>query len=87
MFKEILDRKFKKKTIIKKKHIFTDAMGSRPNLPDYFAFDKSYENILSIFYACTDEDPEKRPSAEKLVEILGLGTTTEESRKENAPDN
>ena len=74
-----------KKIIIK--NIFTDAMGSRPNLPDYFAFDKSYENILSIFYACTDEDPEKRPSAEKLVEILGLGTTTQESTKENAPDN
>jgi len=66
---------------------YQDAMGSRPNLPDYFAFDKSYENILSIFYACTDEDPEKRPSAEKLVEILGLGTTTKESKKENAPDN
>ena len=31
----------------------------------YFIFD-----FTGIFYACTMEDPNKRPSARKLVEIL-----------------
>ena len=56
-------------------------MGSRPNLPDYFDFDESYETALGIFYACTDEDPEKRPSAKRLVELLS------DESNENTPDN
>ena len=61
---------------------YENSMGTRPNLPDYINFDESYENILGIFYACTDEDPDKRPSAKKLLEILD-----DESNEENAPDN
>ena len=56
-------------------------MGSRPNLPDYFDFGESYETALGIFYACTDEDPAKRPSAKKLVELLNAKSD------ENTPDN
>lgn len=49
---------------------YENAMGTRPNLPDYFEYDQTYEKILSIFYACTSEDPDQRPSAKKIVEIL-----------------
>jgi len=60
---------------------YQESMGSRPNLPDYFDFDESYETALGIFYACTDEDPKKRPSAKRLVELLCDETN------ENTPDN
>ena len=49
---------------------YDNAMGTRPELPDYFDFDESYEEILGIFYACTAEDPNVRPSAKKLIEII-----------------
>ena len=52
---------------------YDKAMGTRPNLPDYFDFDESYEKIMSIFYACTCEDPDQRPSPKKLVELLEDG--------------
>jgi hypothetical protein len=38
-------------------------------LPDYLdVLDDSYEPVLSLFYACTMEDPELRPTA-KLVSM------------------
>ena len=39
-------------------------------MPDYFDFDDSYNEIMSVFYACTSEDPKSRPSAKQIVEIL-----------------
>ena len=56
---------------------YEEAMGTRPQLPDYFDFDDTYEEILGIFYACTTEDPTKRPSAQILIDLL------EKSAKEN----
>lgn len=44
-------------------------IGTRPDLLD-IDYDSSYSNILGVFYSCTHEDPEMRPSAKKLVEIL-----------------
>jgi len=51
---------------------YDEAMGTRPELPDYLDIegDEDYDEVLGIFYACTMEDPNKRPSARKLVEIL-----------------
>ncbi|XP_059483263.1 lymphokine-activated killer T-cell-originated protein kinase [Neocloeon triangulifer] len=48
---------------------FYDRLGTRPDLPD-IEFDSSYNDILGIFYLCTEKDPESRPSAKRLVEIL-----------------
>lgn len=64
---------------------YEEAMGTRPELPCDFTYDESYESILSIFYACTSEDPEERPSAKKLVEILE--NFNKDSETENVPDN
>ncbi len=49
---------------------YDDAMGTRPELPNYFDYDDSYQTVLGIFYACTMEDPDKRPSAKQIVQVL-----------------
>ena len=48
-----------------------DSVGRRPDLPDYLdVLDDEYEPILSLFYACTMEKPEQRPSAKLIVENI-----------------
>ena len=47
-----------------------DIYGSRPQLPHDLPKDKDYDKILSIFYACTEEDPLKRPSAKTVLSSL-----------------
>lgn len=48
---------------------FLEKIGTRPDLPDE-ELDSSYETILGIFYSCTEQDPDKRPTAQQLVNIL-----------------
>ncbi|XP_065347319.1 lymphokine-activated killer T-cell-originated protein kinase [Cloeon dipterum] len=48
---------------------FYGKIGSRPDLPD-IQYDASFNDILGIFYSCTEHIPEKRPSAKRLVQIL-----------------
>ena len=49
--------------------VFREALGTRPPLPD-FEFDQSYSKVLEIFFAATHEDPDKRPSAGEILEML-----------------
>lgn len=46
--------------------------GSRPLFPDDILtkLTNDYDDILHIFHTCTEEDPEKRPSADKLEKIF-----------------
>lgn len=46
--------------------------GSRPLFPDDILtkLTEDYDDILHIFHICTDENPEKRPSADKLEKIF-----------------
>ena len=48
------------------------ALGTRPDLPEDILdeLDERYDDVLSIFYACTEEDPEKRPSAKMIIDSL-----------------
>jgi hypothetical protein len=46
------------------------AMGSRPEIPTHIALDESYNQVLSIFYACTSEDSKLRPSAKALIDLI-----------------
>jgi hypothetical protein len=40
-------------------------------LPDYLEdLDDEYEPVLSLFYACTMEDPQERPTAKLIVENI-----------------
>ncbi len=50
---------------------YEDALGSRPALPerlDWLGGDEEYRTVLSIFYACTEEDPDKRPKAKDVAQ-------------------
>ena len=49
---------------------FRAALGTRPPLPDSAKLDQSYRTILEIFFAATNEDPGKRPSAEDIINLL-----------------
>jgi PDZ-binding kinase len=52
---------------------YEDALGTRPELPDDISdLGAEYEKVLSLFYACTEENPDKRPSAKKILDILNL---------------
>ncbi|XP_034248765.1 lymphokine-activated killer T-cell-originated protein kinase [Thrips palmi] len=46
-----------------------NRIGTRPALPPV-DLDDGYNGIMEIFYCCTEEDPNSRPSAEMLVEWL-----------------
>ena len=49
---------------------FRAALGSRPPLPDHLELDSSYRKILEIFFAATNEDPQLRPSAKEILDLL-----------------
>ncbi|XP_075218233.1 lymphokine-activated killer T-cell-originated protein kinase homolog [Lycorma delicatula] len=43
--------------------------GKRPKL-NYTSFGKEYDLVLEIYNACTEQDPDKRPSAKNLINKL-----------------
>lgn len=50
---------------------YQESIGHRPELPDHLdVLDDEYEPVLSLFYACTMEDPELRPTAKLIVENI-----------------
>jgi len=49
---------------------FRAALGTRPPLPDSAKLDQSYRTVLEIFFAATNEDSDKRPSAEDIINLL-----------------
>jgi len=49
---------------------FRAALGTRPPLPDSVKLDQSFRTVLEIFFAATNEDPDKRPSAEEIIGLL-----------------
>ena len=60
--------------------LYRAALGTRPELPSDLELDEEdYAQVLSVFYASTEMDPDKRPSAEAVLRSL------DESSKESAP--
>jgi len=49
---------------------FRAALGTRPPLPDTSNLDQSYKTVLEIFFAATNENPDKRPSAEEILALV-----------------
>lgn len=45
-------------------------VGTRPTFPDNMELADDYNQILEVFFICTDEEPDNRPSAEDLVEMF-----------------
>ena len=60
--------------------LYRAALGTRPELPSDLGIEdeEEYEPVLSVFYATTEVDPDKRPSAEAVLRSL------EESSVESA---
>ena len=58
---------------------FRAALGTRPLLPDSFQFDQSYRGVLEIFFTATDEDPDQRPSAREILDIMAAYETGEDN--------
>ncbi|XP_045103635.1 lymphokine-activated killer T-cell-originated protein kinase homolog isoform X2 [Portunus trituberculatus] len=48
---------------------YLKALGTRPYLPD-IPLTEDYLQVLEIFYACTETEPDKRPTAAKILHIL-----------------
>jgi len=48
------------------------AAGQLPPLPPYIVLQPEYAQLVSIFRACTDYEPAKRPSALQLITMLEL---------------
>ncbi|XP_063697285.1 lymphokine-activated killer T-cell-originated protein kinase [Culicoides brevitarsis] len=44
----------------------TPLLGTRPPLPDYL-FGPEYNNILGLFFICTNQEPDERPSAKECI--------------------
>jgi PDZ-binding kinase len=44
--------------------------GIRPLFPHDMKLTKEYDDIMHVFYMCTEDDPEKRPDASKLESIF-----------------
>lgn len=49
---------------------FEALMGTRPPLPFVDELADDYNTLIEIFYVCTNESPEERPSAKCLVNAL-----------------
>lgn len=45
-------------------------VGTRPNFPEGMNLSSAYDDILQVFYVCTDENPESRPDAQNLETIF-----------------
>ncbi|XP_039269264.2 lymphokine-activated killer T-cell-originated protein kinase-like [Styela clava] len=57
--------------------IYPSFLGTRPHLPPT-DFGESYQDPIALFYVCTDENPDKRPSAKQIVSSLLSSTQMED---------
>ncbi|CAL1585194.1 unnamed protein product [Knipowitschia caucasica] len=48
---------------------YYERLGTRPAL-DAEALGAPYRRMVELFYVCTEEDPQKRPSASQIVQAL-----------------
>ena len=57
--------------------LYRAALGTRPELPSDLSIDdeEDYAPVLSVFYASTEMDPDKRPSAEAILRSLDKSET------------
>lgn len=49
---------------------FEALMGTRPPLPYVETLGNDYDTLIEIFYVCTNESPDKRPTAKCLANAL-----------------
>jgi len=57
---------------------FRAALGTRPPLPDTVELDLSYRKVLDIFFSTTTEEPNLRPSAREILDLVDSQAEEEE---------
>ena len=65
---------------------YSNALGKRPELPDSiqaYINVEEFEKVFALFYACTDEDPSKRPSAKQILDILDADEGSSDKAENN----
>ncbi len=59
----------------------TARVGCRPCLPleleDVYTADSSYDDCIAVYFTCTSEDPDERPSAQQLLDAFAIGNFAE----------
>lgn len=60
---------------------YYEKLGTRPAL-DFEALGSSYRRTVELFYLCTNEDPETRPSAAQIVQALETNSLLEKTPNE-----
>lgn len=60
---------------------YYERLGTRPPL-DTEALGSSYRRMVELFYVCTEEDPNKRPSAAQIVQALENNAPLEKTPSE-----
>ena len=57
------------------------GVGSRPCLPielnEVYMSDTGYNDCIAVYFTCTSEDPDERPSAEQLLHAFETGDMSE----------
>lgn len=66
---EVVDEETRLMLEMEREESFQKALGTRPALPNVVLEDE-YLPVLEIFYACTDPNPEKRPSAGQILHVI-----------------
>ena len=49
---------------------YLNALGTRPPLPSESMNNEDYMPVIGLFYCCTDENPDNRPSASTIIAAL-----------------
>lgn len=57
---------------------YYERLGTRPPL-DAKALGNEYQKMVELFYLCTEEDPDKRPSSAQIVQALESNTPLEKT--------
>ncbi|XP_042891500.1 lymphokine-activated killer T-cell-originated protein kinase-like [Penaeus japonicus] len=66
---EVVDEETRVVLEMEREDSFQKALGTRPALPDV-VLEEEYLPILELFYACTESDPERRPSAGQVLHVM-----------------
>ncbi|XP_068236094.1 lymphokine-activated killer T-cell-originated protein kinase-like isoform X2 [Palaemon carinicauda] len=62
---------------------YSKSLGTRPPIPDIDMSDDGYLTVVEIYYACTEREELKRPTARSLLCVLKTFEISKATKKEN----
>lgn len=60
---------------------YYEKLGTRPAL-DSESLGGAYQRMVELFWLCTEENPQKRPSAAQIVQVLESNMQTDNKNSE-----